>query len=121
MKINKIFNCILCSLFFLLPGCMIIDSSPHIGTYGMGAGAPEANKDGEFTDTTHNRSFFEERVDRDIADEKSDVTPYYDWQRAWRVSFEEIYRSSENPEYKKEYILNKRKEAGLPIWPFMLR
>jgi hypothetical protein len=122
MKLKKFDNTIISvALLFTLSGCEVVESLPYIGSHGMGAGAPEVNENGKFSDTAYNRQFFEERVDASINREKNNLLPGHDWQRRWRISFEEIERSSENPEYKKKYIISKRREAGLPIWPFMLK
>jgi len=101
----------------LLAGCELFDSSLH----GMGRGAPELNKDGKFSDSPSNREYFERRVRKDIQDEQNQVTPEYDWKRAWRVSFASWEISQENPEQKKRFVIRLRQEAGLPIWPFMLK
>ena len=103
-------------ILLLLSGCELFNGSLH----GLGRGAPELNKDGKFADSTYNREYFERRVRKNIQDEQNQVTPEYDWKRAWRVSFDAMDRSSENPEQEKRFIIKLRKEAGLPIWPFML-
>jgi len=79
------------------------------------------NKDGKFSDSPYNREYFERRVRKDIQDEQNQVTPEYDWKRAWRVSFESWEISQENPKQKKYFVIRLRREAGLPIWPFMLK
>jgi hypothetical protein len=86
----------------------------------MGAGAPEVNDKGKFSDSPYNRQRFRENVDARIIKEKNDMVLGYDWERSWRSSIQAINQSSENPDYKKKYIITKRKQAGLPIWPFML-
>ena len=100
--------------------CTIVEMIATGKDNPMGAGAPEVNADGKFSDSESNRQFFRERVDRHIEMEKQKLNPDFDHERSWRVSFRAINESSENPGYKKNYIIAKRREAGLPIWPFML-
>lgn len=110
-----------CLLFILNPSCIIHDLMSFPSNNEMGAGAPELNEEGNFADSSYNRQHFKERVMRDINDEKNGTTPDYDWERAWRVSFASFERMEENPKYKKDLVIKLRKEAGLQIWPFMLR
>lgn len=100
----------------LLHGCELFNGPLH----GMGRGAPEVGANGKFIDSDYNLQYFRERVHKDITDEKNKVDPEYDWKRAWRVSFKSWETSQENPQQKKRYVVKLRKEAGLPIWPFML-
>lgn len=86
----------------------------------MGAGAPEVNEAGKFSDSPYNRQRFRENVDARIIQEKGDMLPGFDWENSWRGSIRAIDQSSENPGYEKKYIIAKRREAGLPIWSFML-
>lgn len=123
MKQNAMFvlRCVLgTGLILLQSGCAIVEMFATGKGNRMGAGAPELNADGKFSDSEYNRQFFRERVDRRISMEKNNINPNFDYERSWRVSFRAINESSENPEYKKNYVIAKRKEAGLPIWPFML-
>ena len=116
-----VFRCVLgTGLILLQSSCTIIEMIATGKGNRMGAGAPEVNADGKFSDSEYNRKFFRERVDRRIDSEKNKLDPDFDYERSWRISFRAINESSENPDYKKNYIIAKRREAGLPIWPFML-
>lgn len=122
-NINYLFSKVVVGIGFILiqSNCTIVDMINTGKGNRMGAGAPEVNKNGKFSDSNYNRQFFEERVDASIKREKNNLLPGHDWEQGWRVSFREINQSSENPDYKKKYIISKRKEAGLPIWSFMLQ
>lgn len=109
------------SFILILSNCTIVEMIATGKGNRMGAGAPELNEGGKFADTLYNRQFFEERVDASINREKNNLLPGHDWQRGWRVSFRAINQTSANPKHEKNYIIAKRKEAGLPIWPFMLK
>jgi len=87
----------------------------------MGNGAPKLNEQGKFSDSDYNRKYFRENVHARIIRETNDMIPGFDWKESWRITFREINRSSENPNYKKNFIRSKRKAAGLPIWDFMLK
>jgi hypothetical protein len=116
-----VLRCVLgTGLILLQSGCTIGEMFATDKGNRLGAGAPELNADGKFSDSEYNRQFFHERVDRRINMEKYKSNPDFDYERSWRVSFRAINKSSENPEYKKNYIIAKRRKAGLPIWPFML-
>lgn len=86
----------------------------------MGIGGPDLRNE-KFADTPYNRQFFGSRDSISIHREKHNLLPSYDWQRAWRVTFAAIDRRSENPAREKQRIIKMRREAGLPIWPFMLK
>ncbi len=113
---------------WLLASCGLLLSSCDIvlltGIYADNPGAvggPEVTAEGKFKDSDANWQRFTKRTLEDIHAEKYNTSPGYDWQRAWRASFEAYDHSSENPKREKQYVIKKRREAGLPIWPFMLR
>jgi hypothetical protein len=87
----------------------------------MGAGSPELDQNGKFADSEYNRIHFERTTRRRIQYEKNDAIPGYDHYDSWKASFDVINESSENPKWEKDLVIRLRKEAGLPIWPFMIR
>ena len=108
-------------IILIQSNCTIVEMINSGRGNRMGAGAPEVNDDGKFSDSPSNRQRFRKNVDDRIIQEKNDMLPGYDWERSWRGSVRAINQSSENPAYKKKYIISKRRDAGLPIWSFMLK